>query len=147
MRDAATIDPGHASAAVIGDPHATLRRTGERGNRPGRQRAAAALRPRLEACAVEPDETVLRTEPQIAVEVLSDREHVAGLFGGPRRQRVTDGRRSIGPAVATAGRAQAQSASDSRADPSNDDDGHKSGRCCHTSGVAVYLADAGQGVP
>src|SRR5207244_10883154 len=32
VRDAATIDPSHASAAVEGDPHATLRGTGERGN-------------------------------------------------------------------------------------------------------------------
>ena len=84
------MDPSHASAAGKADPHATLRGTGERGNRRAGSASLPAPRPRLEACAVESDETVWRTEPEIAVEVLSDREHVAGLFVGPRGKRVTD---------------------------------------------------------
>ncbi len=147
VRDAAAIDPGHASAAVKGHPHATLRGTGERGNRAGRQRAAAVLRPRLEACAVESDET------RLAYRARDSRR-------GPERSRArrrtvrwtTRQARSGRPAAACgagggdgrqgAGRERQRQ----RADPSNDG-GHKSGRCCHTSGVAVYLADAGQGVP
>ena len=148
VRDAAAIDPGHASAAVEGDPHATLRGTGERGHRAGRQRAAAVLRPRLEACAVESDETVLRTEPEIAVEVLSDREHVAGLFGGPRGQRIADGRWSVRRRrwQAPAGRRQ-QSASDTARIRRTMAGAITALPIYLPRGVAVYLADAGQGVP
>ena len=88
-----------------------------------------------------------RTEPEIAVEVLSEGEHVAGLLGGPRGERVLDARGSLraggGKRRQGAGRERQQH----RTYPSADDGGHTSGRCCHTSGVAVYLADAGQGVP
>src|SRR6185369_6573316 len=89
--------PSHASA-VEGNPHATLRGTGERGNQAGRQgaaAAAAALRPTLETRAVESDETIWCTEPEIAVEVLGDCEYVTGLFVGPGSKRVADRGRSV----------------------------------------------------
>src|SRR5262249_26304339 len=111
-----------------GDPHAALRGTGERGNRAGWQRAAAAPRPRLEPCAVESDQTVWGAEPEIALEVLSDREHVAGLFVGPRGKRVRDGRWGIGGGGGASRQGADSERQRHRADPSNERRGHKSGR-------------------
>ena len=138
VRDAAAIDPGHAAAAVEGDPHATLRGTDERGNRAGRQRAAAVLRPRLEACAVESDETVL------ACRARDSRR-------GPERSRTrrrtvrwtTRPARSGRPVAASRRRrhgGRAQVAAQDRAPAVNDAPARDPCR-------AVYLADAGQGVP
>ena len=45
VRDAAAIDPSHASAAVKANPHATLRGTRERGNREGGQRRCCCSAP------------------------------------------------------------------------------------------------------
>ena len=129
VRDAATMDPSHASAPGKAHPHATLRGTGERGNRAGRQRAATALRPRLEACAVESDETAWRAEPEIAVEVLSDREHVAGLFVGPRGERVADGRWGLGAGGGDSRQSAGGERQRQRADPSNDGPGHEAVSC------------------
>ena len=143
-RDAGPMDSRHASGAAKAGPDATLRGRGDRDARARASRErAAALRPHLEACAVESHGTGRRPEPEIAVHVLGDREHVARLFGGPRGQRVRDRRWIVG--ASAGGRHGAGHERDrQRADPPRrGTPAHKSRR----SASAAYLAEAGQGVP
>src|SRR6187399_1144199 len=77
-RGAGPMDARHASGAAKAGPDAALRGGGDRHARAGAGRhRAAALCPRLEAGAVESHGTGRRPEPEIAVHVLGDREHVA----------------------------------------------------------------------
>ena len=172
VRDAAAIDPGHAAAAVKGDPHATLRGTGERGQ-PGGPAARCC-------CSVPTAGSVCRRigRDRLAYRARDSRR-------GPERSRTrrrtvrwtTRPARNGWPAERAGRRWQAPAGRRQRA-PATPRGSverwpeHESGRCCHGCHVCscahwthactsqlrtqsapsvavmpVYLADAGQGVP
>src|SRR5262249_23185073 len=81
------------------DPQAAVWRANQRVDRSARKSSrGCTAAPRCETCAVESMQSVRRAEPQIALGILSDREHVAWWlpFGGGPYCKAVVRDRSIG---------------------------------------------------